>query len=123
MPEFDAEPHEHDMPLLLLTSPPLNHARQHNAPVPQPGENEYGHYFRDRNTALHMAVLHKERELLSDRGPGVVLMLESGRLTVQRSQSKLKPEELSELQRATHFDKKELQQWYKGTRVSLLALR
>ncbi|KAK4979465.1 Calcium-binding protein NCS-1 [Elasticomyces elasticus] len=29
-------------------------------------------------------------------------------------QSKLSPQELSELQKATHFDKKELQQWYKG---------
>ena len=30
------------------------------------------------------------------------------------SQSKLTQQELSELQKATHFDKKELQQWYKG---------
>lgn len=29
-------------------------------------------------------------------------------------QSKLSPTQLDELQRATHFDKKELQQWYKG---------
>lgn len=34
---------------------------------------------------------------------------------MQYSQSKLTQQELSELQRATHFDKKELQQWYKGT--------
>jgi len=31
-----------------------------------------------------------------------------------KSQSKLSPEQLSELQQRTHFDKKELQQWYKG---------
>jgi len=31
-----------------------------------------------------------------------------------KSQSKLSQQELAELQRATHFDKKELQQWYKG---------
>jgi hypothetical protein len=30
-------------------------------------------------------------------------------------QSKLSPAQLDELQKATHFDKKELQQWYKGT--------
>lgn len=30
------------------------------------------------------------------------------------SQSKLSQEQLGELQRSTHFDKKELQQWYKG---------
>lgn len=31
------------------------------------------------------------------------------------SQSKLSQEQLTELQRSTHFDKKELQSWYKGT--------
>ncbi|KAH8753936.1 hypothetical protein BGZ57DRAFT_942623 [Hyaloscypha finlandica] len=31
-----------------------------------------------------------------------------------KSQSKLSQEQLNELQRSTHFDKKELQQWYKG---------
>jgi hypothetical protein len=36
-------------------------------------------------------------------------------LTHKFRQSKLSQEQLSELQRSTHFDKKELQQWYKGT--------
>jgi hypothetical protein len=31
-----------------------------------------------------------------------------------KSQSKLSHEQLIELQKSTHFDKKELQQWYKG---------
>lgn len=35
------------------------------------------------------------------------------------SQSKLTQQELSDLQKATHFDKKELQQWYKGTLLRL----
>lgn len=39
------------------------------------------------------------------------------RLIVHDSQSKLSQQELAELQKATHFDKKELQQWYKGTIV------
>ena len=30
------------------------------------------------------------------------------------SQSKLSQDELNQLQKDTHFDKKELQQWYKG---------
>jgi hypothetical protein len=34
-------------------------------------------------------------------------------------QSKLSPAQLEELQKSTHFDKKELQQWYKGTAKSL----
>lgn len=35
-------------------------------------------------------------------------------LTSILRQSKLSQEQLTELQRSTHFDKKELQQWYKG---------
>lgn len=35
-------------------------------------------------------------------------------LTHLISQSKLSQEELNQLQKDTHFDKKELQQWYKG---------
>ncbi|KAI9320403.1 calcium-binding protein NCS-1 [Dichotomocladium elegans] len=31
-----------------------------------------------------------------------------------KAQSKLSPEQITELQRSTYFDKKELQQWYKG---------
>lgn len=37
-----------------------------------------------------------------------------GRDTDLTSQSKLSPQQLEELQKSTHFDKKELQQWYKG---------
>lgn len=37
------------------------------------------------------------------------------------SQSKLSQEQLQELQNSTHFDKKELQQWYKGAFISCLA--
>lgn len=36
------------------------------------------------------------------------------------SQSKLSQQELADLQKATHFDKKELQQWYKGAQESRL---
>ena len=35
-------------------------------------------------------------------------------------QSKLSPQQLEELQKSTHFDKKELQQWYKGIYFPLL---
>ena len=33
------------------------------------------------------------------------------------SNSKLSNDELAQLQKDTHFDKKELQQWYKGTEI------
>lgn len=45
------------------------------------------------------------------------MRLKLGRTTLTvcfHSQSKLSQQELVELQKATHFDKKELQQWYKG---------
>lgn len=46
--------------------------------------------------------------------PAYRLFLALSPLTHPVSQSKLSPTQLDELQRATHFDKKELQQWYKG---------
>lgn len=41
-------------------------------------------------------------------------------LTSCYSQSKLSQDELSQLIKATHFDKKELQQWYKGTNGTIV---
>ena len=35
-------------------------------------------------------------------------------------QSKLSQDELNQLQKDTHFDKKELQQWYKGESVAII---
>ena len=35
-------------------------------------------------------------------------------MLIDLSQSKLSQEQLNQLQKDTHFDKKELQQWYKG---------
>lgn len=36
------------------------------------------------------------------------------RMLTMRRQSKLSQDQLLELQKSTHFDKRELQQWYKG---------
>lgn len=36
------------------------------------------------------------------------------RVLTARRQSKLSQDQLLELQKSTHFDKRELQQWYKG---------
>jgi hypothetical protein len=46
-----------------------------------------------------------------------------GGLTSISRQSKLSQEQLTELQRSTHFDKKELQQWYKGKLVLAITPR
>ncbi|KAF4172761.1 hypothetical protein CNMCM8694_000745 [Aspergillus lentulus] len=50
------------------------------------------------------------------RGVGVIIDLTRDEQAMYDNeiQSKLSPSQLEELQRATHFDKKELQQWYKG---------
>jgi hypothetical protein len=50
----------------------------------------------------------------SDIGNLVAYAVEVEELTEEPRQSKLSQEQLTELQRSTHFDKKELQQWYKG---------
>jgi hypothetical protein len=44
------------------------------------------------------------------------LEVDGDTLTIHKcnSQSKLSQQELQDLQKSTHFDKKELQQWYKG---------
>ena len=54
--------------------------------------------------------------LLPDGGVSVHLgMMDCADAGIDCSQSKLSQQELADLQKATHFDKKELQQWYKGT--------
>ena len=49
-------------------------------------------------------------------------MMDSSDRIENLRQSKLTQQELSDLQKATHFDKKELQQWYKGMLPRLPAL-
>ena len=38
-------------------------------------------------------------------------------------QSKLSQDELNQLQKDTHFDKKELQQWYKGESLAIILVQ
>lgn len=52
--------------------------------------------------------------LLPDAFYATALTPDEEELTNHASQSKLSQEQLTELQRSTHFDRKELQQWYKG---------
>jgi Ca2+-binding EF-hand superfamily protein len=93
---------------------PLKFARLHHAEVPRHGEAGYTHYKAARDSALANAVRTLEKEL-GARCAVDCLQLESQTLIVRHhSQSKLSQQELADLQKATHFDKKELQQWYKG---------
>jgi hypothetical protein len=89
-------------------------------------EPEHAHYKSAQLVALANAVNELWRELwreLSARSAVQYMKLESETLMLQiYSQSKLSQQELADLQKATHFDKKELQQWYKGTRCSIRPL-
>jgi hypothetical protein len=104
-----------EVPLLSHDHPLLHFARPRPLHIPQPGEPGYDHYLGHRERAFEMGVKSMEHELAS-KSPVDHVVLEVDRLILQfHSQSKLSQQELADLQKATHFDKKELQQWYKGT--------
>jgi hypothetical protein len=104
----------HQAPLFEQHHVPLKFARLHHAAVPSHDEPGYTHYKAARDSALANAVRAFEKEL-GARCAVEYVQLENEKLIVRHySQSKLSQQELADLQKATHFDKKELQQWYKG---------
>ncbi|KAI0588800.1 EF-hand [Pyrenophora tritici-repentis] len=106
--------HTGGIPLLEHDHPPLNFARRHHTQVPSHDESGYAHYTDIRKVALANATRGFEKELGLRCGIAC-LEVQNHQLTVRYySQSKLSQQELADLQKATHFDKKELQQWYKG---------
>ena len=108
----------HDIPLLEHDHPPLNFARRHGADVPRHDDAGYTHYKDMLKVALSNAVRELE-EGLSWHSNVECIELKSNTLILHHfSQSKLSQQELADLQKATHFDKKELQQWYKGVQTS-----
>lgn len=103
-----------DLPLLVHEDGPLKFARQHHRHVPDHDEPGYDHYCALRDVTLSNAIKSFETALRAGT-PLAHIDIENGMLTVYyHSQSKLSQQELADLQKATHFDKKELQQWYKG---------
>ncbi|KAF2196200.1 EF-hand [Delitschia confertaspora ATCC 74209] len=104
----------HDVPYLSHQHPPLHFARLRPLHIPSHDEPGYDVYRTHRNTVLEIRA-HTLEEALSSRCPVAYITFEEDKLTVcYHSQSKLSQQELADLQKATHFDKKELQQWYKG---------
>ncbi|KAI9688765.1 MAG: Neuronal calcium sensor 1 [Bathelium mastoideum] len=92
----------------------LNHARRRPKRIPRQVSRSYGSYCRERHFALQVAIKQRVKDLCHWTGSDNI-SIENEQLTCQiNSQSKLSQQELSDLQKATHFDKKELQQWYKG---------
>jgi hypothetical protein len=96
-----------------------NHARSRPKHIPRHTSDDYLDYAVNRDTALRTAIHHLEQEL-GTRSTISHISLRTDTLTLHphTSQSKLSAQELSDLQKATHFDKKELQQWYKGEMTS-----
>jgi hypothetical protein len=107
---------------------PIKRARPHNRPamVPRSISERYPQWMKKMGIALEIAVTNLA-EGLSSRWPvDSITFLPTGCVTIHLrttdyadfgndySQSKLSQQELIDLQKATHFDKKELQQWYKG---------
>ena len=103
----------------------VNRARRRPSRVPRPDSSSYSTYKAKQVFALKIGVHGLREEVAKSTGVEKIDVLK-GKLTVHfRSQSKLSQQELSDLQKATHFDKKELQQWYKGelaTKVAQAAL-
>lgn len=97
---------------------PINHARPRPMHIPRQESGSYPHFKACQTTTLRTAVNRLGKELGDKSG---ILHMEflKEKLTVYfDSQSKLTQQELQDLQKATHFDKKELQQWYKGGQKS-----
>ncbi|KAL1595176.1 Calcium-binding protein NCS-1 [Paraconiothyrium brasiliense] len=101
-------------PLLEDHRVPLNFARRHHQDIPNHDDPAYPHYHALCKVALANAVKSFERELAARSPIEYIEVLSETLIVLPRSQSKLSQQELADLQKATHFDKKELQQWYKG---------
>jgi hypothetical protein len=90
-------------------------ARPRPCHIPRSESESYPSFKAKQECALLISLKEFAREF--SRSTGVTHTETSTHtLTVHHShsQSKLSQQELLDLQKATHFDKKELQQWYKG---------
>ena len=92
-----------------------HHARARPYHIPRYVSEGYPQFKAKQECALKIGVKDLEKEICKSTGVSYLEMIKN-KLTVHRkhSQSKLSQQELVDLQKATHFDKKELQQWYKG---------
>lgn len=98
---------------------PVNYARPRPFHIPRHASQSFPDFKAKQECALRLAIRHLERTITRHTGIAHLTMT-NHTLTLHPSQSKLSQQELSDLQKATHFDKKELQQWYKGDRPTAL---
>lgn len=90
-----------------------HYARPRPYHIPRYVSHSYPSFKAKQECALKIGMQDLEHEMKKSTGVAY-LSLSKDKLTVHQSQSKLSQQELIDLQKATHFDKKELQQWYKG---------
>lgn len=91
-----------------------HYARPRPFHIPRHVSYSYPAFKAKQECALKIGMQDFEREMRKSTGIAS-LVLAMDKLTIHlSSQSKLSQQELVDLQKATHFDKKELQQWYKG---------
>lgn len=93
----------------------INYARHRPTHIPRVVSRSYPAFREKQELALRLAI----REIFDKemQKSGIDHIENAGdKLTMHKcnSQSKLSQQELQDLQKSTHFDKKELQQWYKG---------
>ncbi|GAB7340963.1 hypothetical protein MBLNU457_7304t1 [Dothideomycetes sp. NU457] len=91
-----------------------NVGRRRPRHIPRPESGSYHQYKIARLITLRNAVNQRNREFTARTGVTCMTFTSNELIIEPNSQSKLSQQELSDLQKATHFDKKELQQWYKG---------
>jgi hypothetical protein len=92
----------------------MNAARPRPLHIPRSESYSYPSFKAKQECALRIGIKDLEREITECTGVSH-MDLDIDKLTMHlHSQSKLSQQELIDLQKATHFDKKELQQWYKG---------
>lgn len=92
-----------------------HHARPRPYHIPRNISHSYPAFKVKQECALKIGMQDFQEEMGKSTGVSYLEMIKD-KLTIHRngSQSKLSQQELADLQKATHFDKKELQQWYKG---------
>jgi hypothetical protein len=96
----------------------VNRARRRPSIVPRPSSQSYPAFKAKQECALKIGFCGLQEEVAKSTGVRKLDMLKGKLMVYFCSQSKLSQQELSDLQKATHFDKKELQQWYKGELAS-----
>jgi hypothetical protein len=93
----------------------IKHCRKRKQHVPTHGEPGWQEYLKARQRAMKIAIQTLARMSLGQNGLVESVEFTESVLTFQlQRQSKLSQQDLADLQAATKFDKKELQQWYKG---------